>query len=107
MAAAAEPLAFHVDPLASIEALERSEIFLVIHFRMAIEPESKVHVREAECTRMFYLREYREGAEAARRCFRVEEGVHRGQRVGQHVGHRDADQAFTFEELQEDRRAPG
>src|SRR5690348_15048122 len=82
-------------PVAAVEQFERGKARLVVHFRMACDPESEVYEREAALARQFDLAQDRAGAESARRCGRIEKSVYRRQSSRGEVSHGDGQQAFA------------
>src|SRR6185312_17569087 len=66
-------------PVAAIEQFQRCEARLVIHLRMACDPETQVDVSQIAFARQFDLAQDRAGAESACGFVRIEKRVDRGQ----------------------------
>src|SRR5690348_9678034 len=93
-------------PHAAAQDFERPKACLVVHLRMAFDPETEIQVIDAACARELDLAQDCERAERALRQCRIEIRVDRGKAACAEIGDGDGDQPPVLAELDEARRAP-
>jgi hypothetical protein len=93
----------HALPLASVEAFQGREPALVIHLAVPGDPVAEIQVATRVALGPLQLLQDRQRAQAARRRFRIVEGVHGRQRVIGNVGDRNGQQPMrrTLAQFQE------